>query len=162
MAMGVAANESFLWIAGGITNENDSISILDTVWCYDKRFGRWSKTSNLPYAVAFPSLLISQKQIVCLGGASKPPNVEKNELESTADVFCYENGRWQELIQMPKPCHSVIGCISGGNIFLLGGFSTQTMSQICEPYQYRSKDNRWGRLSPFPEEAAGFIVAATT
>ncbi|GFS99821.1 hypothetical protein NPIL_159611 [Nephila pilipes] len=101
-------------------------------------------------------------QIICLGGVTLASGGEEHSLESVNKVYVMENPKenvWKEDVPMPLECHNVIGSNLDGNIYIFGGFRTQTMDQIVNTTFYNKKKMVWEPLGDLPKEAVGFVVA---
>ncbi|KFM70457.1 Beta-scruin, partial [Stegodyphus mimosarum] len=161
MAMGVASFGTMLWIAGGLISIGDDILLSNTVWCFDRKISKWTRLTDLPLAMAFPKLLVDRGKLICLGGAVRSSAPNNGTLESIQDMYRLEHGQWVRGNALPEKCHNLVATIVAHNIYVFGGFNTHTMSQIRHPFFYDAKEDKWNILQNLPEEASGFIVAAT-
>ncbi|GFY64550.1 beta-scruin [Trichonephila inaurata madagascariensis] len=164
MAMGATAGENNIWVAGGIIKTKRLCVVVDSVWCYDHDYKCWLKRCKLPQPLAFCTLLTDKKQIICLGGVTRAQVGEDYSLESVNSVYTMEDskeGSWTEDVPMPLGCHNVVAINIDGNIYVFGGFRTQTMEQMINTVYFDKKNNAWKPLCELPKRAAGFVVAVS-
>ncbi|GFR21471.1 beta-scruin [Trichonephila clavata] len=162
MAMGVAAGENHIWVAGGITKTKRLCIVVDSVWCYDHDYKCWLKRCKLPQPLAFCTLLADKGRVISLGGVTRAQVGEDYSLESVNKVYVMGDSKddsWTEDVPMPLGCHNVVASNIDGNIYVFGGFRTQSMDQMVNTVYFDKNKNVWEPLCELPKKAAGFVVA---
>ncbi|KAF8793756.1 Beta-scruin like protein [Argiope bruennichi] len=162
MAMGAVSCKDALWVAGGITSVGDNISLVDSIWCLETKKRKWFKSFKLPKPLAFATLLCDGEQLVCVGGAVRVRKGDTYILESQEDTYrldAKKDTKWKKDSPMPLKCHNTVASVSDGNIYVLGGFSTETMTQITDALYFDKKEERWFPFSDVPKTDAGFMIA---
>ncbi|GFY43157.1 hypothetical protein TNIN_235481 [Trichonephila inaurata madagascariensis] len=81
---------------------------------------------------------------------------------------CYQSSLVWKLFHLSSETKPVLSLLyitlfyfPDGNIYVFGGFRTQTMEQMINTVYFDKKNNAWKPLCELPKRAAGFVVAVS-
>jgi len=109
-AAGAVYFNGSIYLIGGEGNNG----ILNTVYVYHN--GTWQMGPQLPFALAFPSVVVCDGTIFVIGG--------QNSSGISPYVLKLVNGSWQVVSRfMPVPVYAAAAFSYGGKIYVIGGFN---------------------------------------
>jgi len=145
-AAGAVYFNDSIYLIGGEGNSG----ILDTVYVYHN--GTWQKGPQLPFALAFPSVVVCDGTIFVIGG--------QNSSGISPYVLKLVNGSWQVVSRfMPMPVYAAAAFSYGGKIYVIGGFNGTGSAFYYPPSNkvqvFDPKTNTWSVIGESPVPFAG-------
>jgi len=145
-AAGAVYFNDSIYLIGGEGNNG----ILNTVYVYHN--GTWQKGPQLPFALAFPSVVVCDGTIFVIGG--------QNSSGISPYVLKLVNGSWQVVSRfMPVPVYAAAAFSYGGKIYVIGGFNGTGSAFYYPPSNkvqvFDPKSNTWSVIGESPVPFAG-------
>ncbi|MCI4456308.1 MAG: fibronectin type III domain-containing protein [Sulfolobus sp.] len=145
-AAGAVYFNGSIYLIGGEGNNG----ILNTVYVYHN--GTWQRGPQLPFALAFPSVVVCDGTIFVIGG--------QNSSGISPYVLKLVNGSWQVVSRsMPVPVYAAAAFSYGGKIYVIGGFNGTGSALYYPPSNkvqvFDPKTNTWSVIGESPVPFAG-------
>ncbi len=127
-SFGAAPMQTKLCVAGGYhgtPHEYSKEGQSDQLRCYDPSTRAWESLGRLPYAAQGVVLLPYAGGLVRVGGMRAMNDAEHEaDLHSVADVSWFDprEQTWTDLTPLPEARSSHAACISGDELFVIGGW----------------------------------------
>jgi len=145
-AAGAVYFNGSIYLIGGEGNNG----ILNTVYVYHN--GTWQMGPQLPFALAFPSVVVCDGTIFVIGG--------QNSSGISPYVLKLVNGSWQVVSRfMPVPVYAAAAFSYGGKIYVIGGFNGTGSAFYYPPSNkvqvFDPKTDTWSVIGESPVPFAG-------
>ncbi|XP_056633895.1 uncharacterized protein LOC130443346 [Diorhabda sublineata] len=149
-----------IWVAGGLTDKNSTIDILDSIESYDYKSDQWTEIKySLRVPRCFFSLCVLSEKLYIIGGASKTASdLSGNDTSSIGSIEYWDNKKfeWKKLNDLNIPRHGHAVSYLGTQLLIVGGVATKYGRALSNTECFCSQRETWVRgLACLPTPLSG-------